>query len=787
MLTTRKHFRKFAGTVAMGAVCAVMSGTVVLARQANSYPAQASRSTQGVVINSVQFEGNKKVNKTVLSQYVRSKEWGRFDQSIVDSDAEVIREIYRRAGRELATVTPRVINLPNGKVDVVFTVKEGGKTGIKEIAFVGNNVFSAGRLRSQIATTEMNFLSFLKNTDVYDPDRLAADEDRIRRYYQKHGYADARVIGSESRFDEEKGGYVVTFTVEEGEQYRVGQVNIDSRLPSVEAEDLRKELEISSGEVYNGLEVEKTLYNMTNTVVRRGHGFAQVRPVANRNRETKIVDISYIIEDGPRVYIERINIRGNDRTRDYVIRREFDVSEGDAYNRVLIQRAERRLNNLGYFKTVKVTNEPGSAPDRVIVNVDVEDQSTGSFSISGGYSTSDGFIGEVSVTESNFMGRGQYVKVAGSYGENTKGIEFSFTEPYFMGYRLAVGFDVFTKFSDMTTYSRYENRMTGGQLRVALPLTENMTTTLRYSLYKQDMTIPNDADEPYNDCSSPIAGVTTLNPDGTANRYACEWNGEASLAIKQAAGERWTSLVGLTWNYNTLDNRKAPRSGLYVEVKPEIAGLGGDSEFFRISGEMRYYRELTENLVGMVRLQGGHISGFGNDDLNILDHYFMGPSLVRGFAPSGMGPRDISTNDSRSNAIGGTTYFGGTLELQFPIFGTPRELGLRGAVFADAGTVFGYKGGKTFDLNGDGVINGIIDGYGTCGVDYTKSQECIKVRDSKDIRSSVGASLMWDSPLGPIRFDYAHVLTQDDGILVNGVRVGKDRTQAFRFSSGGSF
>lgn len=787
MSTTKGHLRTIAGTLAFGAALAVISNGAVWAQQrAPRDSSYSARHTRGVVINDVQFEGNKKIEKAILEQYTRSKSRSVYNKAIVDADAEVIREIYRRSGRSLAKVTPRIIDLPNGKVDVVFTVVEGGKTGIKEIKFVGNNIVSSGRLKNQMATTEMNFLSFLKNTDIYDPDRLASDENRIRRYYMKHGYADMRINSTDVRFDEEKGGYVVTISLEEGQQYRVGNVSVESRINGISSEELNGNLEISSGGIYNGNDVEKSLLNMTNDVTRKGVNFVQVRPVADRDPASKTVNLKYIVEDGPRVYVERIEVRGNTRTRDYVVRREFDLAEGDAYNRVLVQRAERRLNNLGYFKNVKVFNEPGSSPDRVVVVVEVEDQSTGSFSISGGYSTSDGIIGEVSVSESNFLGRGQFVKVAGSWGENTQGVDFSFTEPYFMGYRLAVGIDLYSKYNDMVRYSNYESRTTGGQLRFGLPLTEEMSLTFRYALYQQDVKVPNTAKEPYMDCSVPIPGVTLMNGDGTPNRSSCEGNREASLAIKQARGEHWTSLVGATWLYSTLDNKNDPRAGFHVEVKPEVAGLGGDSKFLRVSGDARYYHELNDDFVGMVRLQGGHISGLGSDNLNIMDHYFMGPSLVRGFAPSGLGPRDISSYDSRGNAIGGTTYFGGTLEVQFPIFGLPRELGLKGALFADAGTVFGYEGDTRFDLNNDGIINGYT--VAGCSQNMLQAQECMVVHDKRKIRSSIGASLMWNSPLGPIRLDYAHVVSKDKGLLLpDGRRIGADREQSFRFSGGRAF
>jgi outer membrane protein insertion porin family len=316
-------------------------------------------------------------------------------------------------------------------------------------------------------------------------------------------------------------------------------------------------------------------------------------------------------------------------------------------------------------------------------------------------------------------------------------------------------------------------------------VTEEFGVTLRYSLYQQDLQIPNDFKQPYNDCSVPIADFTGLNPNGTPNRESCEGNGEASLAIKESAGKSLTSLAGFTFNYNTLDSNKEPRNGIYAELKTDFAGLGGDSRYFRATGDARYYHEFFEDIVGIARVQGGHIMGLG-DDLRIVDHFFMGPSLVRGFASSGIGPRDISSLDSRSNAVGGTTYFGGTLELQFPIFGLPRDLGLKGAVFADAGTLFGYKGATTFDVNRNSIIEGFSPNGG-CTVSATVQQECILVHDGKTIRSSVGASILWSSPLGPIRFDYAWALSKDEGTIINGVKVGGDRTQAFRFSGGTRF
>jgi len=751
------------------------------------------------MINRVAFEGNSRVKSATILPELQTKAHTPYNPATVERDREGILELYRRSGRGLATVTPRLVDLPNGTVDVVFTIVEGGKTGVKEIVFVGNQVFSSSRLRDLMNTTEMNLLSFLKNSDVYDPEKIAADQEIIRRYYLKHGYADFRFVGTDARFDSAAGGWIVTMTVQEGPQYRVSDVQVDARL-GVDPGLVRNRIATSPGDVYNAEAVERSLTEVTTDLARRGHAFAQVRPVGHRDPATQTIALGYVVEEGPHVYIERINIRGNTRTRDYVIRREFDVGEGDAYNKVLMDRAERRLNNLGYFKKVRISNEPGSSPDRVVVNVEVEDQATGAFSISGGYSTADGIVSELSISESNFLGRGQFVRLAGSLGQRSRGVDFSFTEPYFLGYRMAAGFDVFSKYTDQTRSARYENRVVGGQLRVGLPITEEIGVTLRYSLYESQLKIPNTVKMPYNDCSFPLPGITPLNAgtgipgtDGAPNRFFCESNGEASSAIKQSTGRTMTSLVGLTLSYNSLDSFRDPRNGFLVEVKPEVAGLGGDSKFVRTTLDGRYYRELFEDVVGIARVQAGTIAGYSENknnaggNLRITDHFFMGPSLVRGFATSGIGPRDIATLDNRGNAIGGTSYIGASLEVQFPIWGLPRDLGLKGAIFADAGTLFGYKGPRAFDLNGNGIVDGVVNGV--CVGSVLVQPECVRVHDKRVIRSSVGASILWKSPLGPIRFDYAFALSQDKGTFdpVTQRRVGKDELQAFRFSGGTSF
>jgi outer membrane protein insertion porin family len=368
------------------------------------------------VINRVQFEGNKRVKDEQLAAEIQSKARGTLSRAQVQADVQRITEVYRANGRFDVRVAPKVIDLPNNRVDLVFEVTEGQKTTVKQIIFVGNNAFSDRTLKDVIKTGESGLLSFLKTNDLYDADRVDADRDLVRRFYLKKGYADVRVISAAAQFDPARNGFIITFNIEEGDYYRFGTVDILSNVRDVDVAALRGQLKVGQGSGYNAEGVEKSVENLTIELAKRGYPFAQVRPRGDRDVQAHIINIAFVVEEGARAYVERINVRGNTRTRDYVIRREFDMAEGDAYNRILVDRAERRLKNLGYFKTVKITNEPGSAPDRIVLNVDVEEQSTGEFSVSGGYSTADGIIGEVSVAERNLLGRGLYAKAGASWG-----------------------------------------------------------------------------------------------------------------------------------------------------------------------------------------------------------------------------------------------------------------------------------------------------------------------------------------------------------------------------------
>src|SRR5579885_1240391 len=707
------------------------------------------------VINRVAFEGNKKAKDAQLEAEVQSKPRGTLSKPTVQADVQRIIEIYHHTGYYDVTVVPKIINLPNNRVDLVFEINEGAKTKVKEINFVGTHAFSANRLKRVIKTTETNWLSFLQTTDIYDPDRVESDRDLLRRFYLAHGYADVRIVSAVGEYDPAKKGFIITFTIDEGPQYHVGTVDVVSNVHALDPNALRNQVKLSPGNVYNADLVQKSVESMTIEASKHGYAFANVRPRGDRDFQKRLINLVFVVEEGSRAYIERINIHGNTRTRDYVIRREFDIGEGDPYNRALIDRAERRLKNLNYFKTVKITNEPGSAPDRVVVDVNVEEKPTGQFSIAGGYSTADGFISEVSIADRNLMGRGQLAKASVSYGQYTKGFQLSFVEPYLLGYRMAGGIDIYGQQNLATNYVSYNSETIGVNLRLGFALTEELALQPHYSIYRQNITLPD-----FNNCWP--AGITV------SSGVTCT---PASLPVRLelAQGPVTVSLVGYTLTYNTLDNINSPTSGMVVSFTNDLAGVGGDVNFIRTNGDFRNYYEVMPDVVGVLHLQAGHETGWGGKDLRMLDHFFMGPNLVRGFAPAGLGPRDL-TPGTTNDALGGSVYWGSSVEFQTPLYFLPREIGIKFAVFADAGSLWDYKGPT--------------GGVAPAGAPFQTVQ--VGLDKFSDVRSSIGAGLIWDSPLGPLRIDFAYPITKYCANNSAGQEIC-DRTQVFRFSGGTKF
>jgi outer membrane protein insertion porin family len=668
------------------------------------------------VVNQVLFQGNKKLKDNALTAAVQLKPRGTFSQQALDADVEAVKAAYRRIGRDDAAVTTQIMDLGDNRVNVVFNINEGGRTQIAAVNFVGNSAYSSRRLSDVISTKRSSVLSFVLRDDVYDEDKLRADQELLRRFYYNHGYADFQVISAVGELDETTNKYTVTITVQEGDRYTFGDVSVESTIPEVDGASLQSAVETHKGDVYNAKNVEDTIIALTERVAGSGYAFAQVTPRGDRNFENHTISVVYTIDQGTKAYVERIEIRGNDRTRDYVIRREFDVSEGDAFNQVLIQRAKKRLEALDYFEKVEVSTVPGSEPDQVVLVVDVVEKSTGEFSVGAGYSTGGDTAGpsvEGSITERNFLGRGQFIRLSAGGGKNSRDYAFSFTEPYFLGRRIAAGFDIFHR---TRQYDEYESETTGATVRFGLPITDNISTQLAYNISQEKYRLDDDCDDD-ND------GI----PDADC---------DISRAIVQGIDESpWLkSSVSLGLVYNTIDDMKNPHEGIYANVVTEVAGLGGDAEFVKVTARGSVYQTLSEqlDLVGLISGGAGHVQGYGSGDLRIFDHFQSSDRMIRGFAYGGIGPVD---SDDAGDHLGGTTYFNASAEAQFPMPVIPESFGLRGAVFADAATLYGSKVQKDF------VDQSTVD---------------------MQWRASVGVGLMWASPFGPIRIDYAVPVLKED-------------------------
>jgi outer membrane protein insertion porin family len=655
------------------------------------------------VVNQVAFEGNREVDKATLTAEVQLKPRSVFTRARAQADVQRILDIYRRQGRYAAAVEPKIIELENNRVNVVFEINEGGATKVQAINFIGNKAFSDSQLRDIISTSQSGWFDFLKGTNIYDPDRMALDRELLRQYYLKNGYADARILSAGAELSRDGSGFNLTFQVDEGELYTFGKIEIESALPGVDTGALRSELLTAPGTTFDQSAMDRTIERLTLVVSEKGFAFARVRPRAQREPGTRVINVAYVIDQGDRIYIERININGNLRTHDHVIRREFRLAEGDAYNPLLVDKAKRRLQVLGFFKSVDIKRRQGSARDRVILDVDLVEQSTGELSFGAGYSTSEGIIGDVSISERNFMGKGQFLRLrlAGSFERFQ--VDLSFTEPRFLDRNLAAGFDLFHKEIDLSAVSAFKTKTTGGSIRLGFPLNENLWLTNAYTLSQGE-----------------IFDVDFTN---------------ASKAIQESEGSALTSSWGTTLAYDRRNHPKTPTKGYYFQIGTDLAGLGGDVRYVRMTGEARFYYPLTQKVTLVGRVVGGHIMGWGGDDVRLIDLFYKGGETIRGFNRGGFGPRDLFTDD----ALGGDTFWATTTEVRFPLPFVPDDLGMSGAVFVDAGSLFGAG---AFAKN-------LADP--TCTDNINK----VCLVDESTVRASAGFSLIWNSPLGPLRLDIA--------------------------------
>jgi len=595
------------------------------------------------IINRIAFEGNDRLDDETLSAEVTLRPRVVFTRTKVQNDVQRLLEIYRRSGRYAVTIEPKVIQLPQNRVDLVFEISEGPLTKIRAINFIGNRMFSDSTLRDEITTSETAFWRILSTTDTYDPDRLTFDRELLRRFYLEEGYADFRVISVVAELLPDREGFIVTFTLEEGERHMFGTIDVVSNLPKLDPETLRQHVLTEEGEWYNAQLVEDTIDNLTEIVGNLGYAFVEVRPRVERNREERLINITYEIEEGPKVFVERIDIEGNVRTLDRVIRREFRLVEGDAFNAAKLRRSRQRIQNLGFFRNVEVDSQPGTEPDRTVIGVEVEEQSTGDLTFGAGFSTSVGPIGNIGLRERNLLGRGQDLRLGFTISGAQSELDLSFTEPYFLDRNLAAGFDLFRVINDDDERSFDEERI-GGSLRGGFDWRENLRQVVRYKI--EDQKIENvDAD--------------------------------AALLVKEEEGQTLESSVSQTLTFDTRDDRFDPREGMVVRLFTEVAGLGGDVFHFKPSLGGNYYFPVAEDWTLGVGAQIGTIIGLG-ENTRISDRYFIGGRDCRGFEFAGVGPRDRPSDDP----LGGRNFYTGTVELGFPL-GLPEEFKIRGRIFSD--------------------------------------------------------------------------------------------------------
>ena len=600
------------------------------------------------IINRIAFEGNQRIDDETLEAETQLRPRVVFTRTKVQNDVQRILELYRRSGRFAATVEPKVIELEQNRVDLAFEINEGPVTGIKSINFVGNRVFSDGRLREEIATSESSFWNFLSSSDTYDPDRLTFDRELLRRFYLSEGYADFRVVSVVAELTPDREGFIVTFTLEEGPRYRFGLIDITTTLRNLDPEALREDLTVEEGDWYDASAIEESIDNLTERVGTLGYAFVDIRPRADRDREALTIDVVFEILEGPKVFVERIDIQGNVRTLDEVIRREFRLVEGDAFNSAKVRRSRQRIQNLGFFASVQVANEEGSSPDRTVITVDVEEQSTGDLTFGAGFSSNAGPLGSIGLRERNLLGRGQDLRLSFTLSGERSELDLSFTEPYFLDRNLAAGIDLF-RIEQEQDESSFDEERIGGALRGGYQITENLRQVWRYTL---------------------------------ARREISEVDNDASLVIQDEEGSRLESSLSQELIYDTRDSRFDPREGWVAGLSTQFAGLGGDVKFVRTSVDGGYYSSFTDDLTRSVLGEVGNITGIG-DDTRASDRFFIGGSSFRGFEFAGIGPRDANTND----ALGGKNFYTATTELAFPL-GLPDELQVRGRIFGIVGSLW---------------------------------------------------------------------------------------------------
>lgn len=637
------------------------------------------------IINRIAFEGNRRLDDDALRQEVQLRPRVVFTRAKVQADVKRVLELYRRSGRFAVQVEPKIIQLEQNRIDLVFEIEEGELTGIQRISFIGNEKFSDGSLRDVVRTQETAWYRVLSSDDRYDPDRVNFDRELLRRFYLSEGYADFRVVSAVAELTPNRDAFFITYTLNEGDRYKFGKIDVTTRFDKLDVDTLKPLVTVREGDWYNAEEVDASIAALTEAVGNLGYAFVDIRPNVRRDKDKLIIDLTFEIQEGPRVYVERINISGNSRTLDKVIRREFTVVEGDAFNSAKLRRSQQRLRNLGFFEKVDVANQPGSAPDKTVIDVSVVEQSTGELSFGAGFSSTSGLLGDVSIRERNLLGRGQDLRLGFSIGTKSTQVDLSFTEPYFLDRDVSAGFDVFRIARTDDDNLAYDQASIGFSLRAGYSLTENTRHNLRYTLRQDE--------------------ISKVDPN-------------SSNFIKEQEGKAITSEIGSILTYDVRNNRQVPTSGYILRHSIDIAGLGGNERYIRNKVQAAYYYPVFEQVVVSASAEGGVIFPI-NDELRISNRFFLGGDNLRGFAVGGAGPRDTSTDD----ALGSRYYYATSAEVSFPL-GLPPEFGIFGKAFVDAGSSWGAesKGANIEDRHALRVAGGLglqwFSPFGPIRVDY---------------------------------------------------------------------
>lgn len=744
------------------------------------------------VVNRVIFEGAKRIKEDKIREEVKIAPRQIFTRSRVRSDVQRILELYRRKGRFSARIEPKIVQLEQNRVDLIFEISEGPKSKVQQINILGNTEFSDKKLRGEMATKQSRPLKIFSSNTTYDPDRLAFDQQKLRQFYLTKGYADFRVVSSVAELTPGGRDFIVTYVVDEGQRYKFGEVNLESYLRDVKADTFKRALPMHEGDWYNAKQVEDTIDSLTESLGVLGYAFADVRPNFDRDKDARTMGIDFVINDTPRTYVESVTINGNTRTRDEVIRREFRLAEGDAFSSLKVKRSRDRIQSLGFFQEkLEVKQNPGATPDKVALQVDVEERPTGSLQVSAGFSSIEHFIFSFAIEQRNFRGRGQELSLSTSISSYAKSVDVGFMEPYLFDRNLALGFNVFRRDYNSFTFNiggdrntTYQQTTTGFQLRVGTALNEFWQVQLRYGLSFDNVTL--DKDTFYT--ANPVTGLLECDPL-KAGRYLCD-----------AIGNYSTSSIGYSLVNDSLDNRLHPSRGQRLVFSQDFAGLLGSVRYLRSRIEYNRYWRLPGNFILNLGGEAGNIFGIGKE-VRLTDRFFLGEPQFRGFGIRGVGPRIIRRfrageqagfddplnpavdRNYNDDALGGKNYYLGHVEVEIPLGSGGRELGLRPSIFMDVGALWGMKFPALIDqpttmtptLDADGNIQHDADG----NIVYT-TQVGFKefaLGNTPSPRVSVGIGVSWNSPFGPFRFDLARVLRKADG----------DDPQTFQFNVGTQF